>query len=671
MKRFNFNLSSFALGEIMDSNNLSQSKYYDSSYRIYNMMLSQSGSLLRRVGTKFMHDLGKNTIFRIISLDWHGDHIMMQIAHDKISFYINGAKLIIDNKEYSISAPWITKDVVDNLTYTYDQSGGGYIFLSAHKITQYLHYSNEYKFFFSDIHFWDGPYQERNKTDITVNVNSLNGNVILTASAPLFTTDDAVYKKGRLIRIYHSGLWGYGQISNYISSTVVKVDTKIPFISTLPTKDFRLGEWCPQNGYPEMVTFYNGRAYYCAKKKVWISTTSDYRNMSPSEIITQNNVVVDSIGHDKAISFNLAQADKIMWIASNKNNVLVGTKDGVFLIIPLKETEALSPYNYAVSKISSEKSSKIAIVTEFLTFYVDDTKKKIYALEITDNKVSFFKQINSYSEHLFKSGIQIMRYINYPSKMLLVVLETGNFLIGHLQMNNNNLVWAWCEQALSNDTHKVIDIGTYFKQDVQQIWLHTKTKIRGEEKFYIELLELRSWEYSYNSRVDLPYFLDSYALVKLIDNKITIPKHLMGKNIGVMSADNKTYIGEYFALDEVINIQFNKPNQDVIVGYNYRSVYKSQIFNKGINMHTKNGDKKIDFIKFIFSRSKNVNILDNNNNIIYRDIIDTTTNSMSEIGQEVNFNFWQYWDASPRIVLQQNSPFPMILNSLHVSILVR
>ncbi|MDR2008718.1 MAG: hypothetical protein LBQ34_07095 [Alphaproteobacteria bacterium] len=148
-----------------------------------------------------------------------------------------------------------------------------------------------------------------------------------------------------------------------------------------------------------MATIFGGRMYYGVsnknKKTIWISCAGDYTNMSPTTRVNENNVVSDIIGEDNAITLSIPRGKNILWLGSNKDNVMVGSQEGVWTLLPYNIESPISPFNYTVAGFNSQKNSSHMVSTDFATFYADWHRENIFAISVDKDKLLSMAHINN------------------------------------------------------------------------------------------------------------------------------------------------------------------------------------------------------------------------------------------------------------------------------------
>ncbi|MFL1781245.1 hypothetical protein ABSA28_00965 [Candidatus Hepatincolaceae symbiont of Richtersius coronifer] len=338
-------IASFKLGEVSDYINYANKdyNYLEASKKIANLLITPYGPLVKRPGSKFLQIIYQGKEIKLIAFEHNNNNILIEIYSKVFKFYLNGISLIKNNTAYTISTPWETVKEVKSLNYVLDEANNIFYFFSASVEPVKIKLDNDYNFTLSYMDFIDGPYQNINKTSTALTLSATSGsNKTLTATADIFSIADT---KGTLVRILHKGIWGIAKIVSFINPKTAHVNIIKNFADINASKDFRLSAWNDSQGFPELAVIFNGRLY-CAKNKankktLWISKLWDYENFAPTTNTIVNEISSDIITDENSITLNIPEGKEILWLSSNKDNVIIGTQEGVFTATSLKADQAI------------------------------------------------------------------------------------------------------------------------------------------------------------------------------------------------------------------------------------------------------------------------------------------------------------------------------------------
>lgn len=679
MKAFDLHFTSFIYGEVSSYVNVFSSKYYNSARKLQNLLVSPYGPLVRRAGSKLVTLLEDSRIINLQAFEDNNNMILMAFyggeAHGSISFYLNGEPLIQNGIPYSILTPWTTDEMVQNLCLTFDSDTKKHYIFSARVAPKVLSFDKDYIFTLEELNPKDGPYEDINKTDITISLDRLGEEgeeITAIASADFFQLLDC----DKPLRLMHDSLWGYGIINGFISATKVSLIVKTPFKSILPTKDFRMGVWGDNNGYPALGIVSNGRLYCASIVKdaasVWISNTNEYDNFAPttraSETLTDNYgkryiVEVDITTYTNAFTGKVNDGKEVLWLKANKDCVLIGAKEGIFAVMPLDNTEGLSPYNFHVKHLSSQKSSKHAISTDLVTCYADWFGYDLYSAEILQQDVLFFNHININAKHLFTSKVKDILLLDYPFNCLNILLETGQLLGSSFTLGKDSFNYAWYQYKLGKNA-KVLSMATTYNSKQIYLWLHVAREFQDSAKYSIEVIAFNNLPETYGASSDVNY-LDCYMERTIENNTISALQEFEGETLAVISADKTIDYGNHKVENGAIILNNSINLQPVVIGYPYSSIYESPVLDTNSTSTSSLGLlKKINSVGVKMPHTLSTELIIN----------EQTLPINSKVNQTNDFYHLPInssWQQNLSVVLRQSSPYSLTLEHIKVNVEIK
>ncbi|XWO13716.1 hypothetical protein HPDP_00417 [Candidatus Hepatincola sp. Pdp] len=679
MKTFDLHFTSFIYGEVASYVNIFSSKYYNSARKLENLLVSPYGPLVRRAGSKLVTLLEDNKTVNLQAFEDNNNMILMAFyggeSHGSISFYLNGKPLIQNGKPYSILTPYTTDEMVSNLCLTYDSDTKKHYIFNKRVAPKVLAFNEDYIFTLDDLDPKDGPYEDINKTDTTIHLDTLGEvgeEITAIASADLFHLLDC----NKPLRLMHDSLWGYGIINGFISAKEVSVIVKSPFHSLVPTKDFRIGAWGDDKGYPSLGTVFNGRLYCASTVKdsssLWISNTSEYDNFAPttraSETLTDNHneeytVEVDITTYTNAFTGKVNDGKEVLWLKANKDCVLIGAKEGIFALMPLDTTEGLSPYNFQVKRLSSQKSSKHAISTDLVTCYADWFGYDLYSVEVLQKDVLFFNHINANAKHMFNSKIKDILLLDYPFNSLNVLLDNGNLLGSSFTVGKDSFNYAWYQYQLGNNA-KIVSMATAYNAKQIYLWLHVAREFQGSTRYSIEVITFNNLPETYGSVSEANY-VDCYMERTIENNTISALQEFEAETLTVISTDKTIDYGKHKVENGAIVLQDSVNLQPVIVGYAYSSIYESPVLDTNSTSTTTLGlAKKINSVGIKIPNTLNANL------IVGKKILPINS-SIHETDNFYHLLVNSLWQQNPTVKVEQSSPYTLTLEHIKVSVDVK
>lgn len=680
MKAFDLHFTSFIYGEVSSYVNVFSSKYYNSAKKLENLLVSPYGPLVRRGGSQLVTLLKQQTgVVNLQAFEDNNNMILMAFtggeSHGTISFYLNGKPLVQNGTPYSILSPWTTDEMVANLCFTYDSNTKQHYIFNSRVAPKVLSFNEDYIFTLEELNPTDGPYKDINKTDITITLERLGEvgeEIEAIASAEFFTILDC----NKPLRIMHDSLWGYGIINGFISSTKVTLIVQTPFNSIEATTDFRLGAWGDNTGYPALGTIFNGRLYCASIFKdsysVWISNTGEYSNFAPttrhSETLRDNqdeeyDAEIDVITYTNGFTGEVSDGKEVLWLKANKDCVLIGAKEGIFALMPLDVNESLSPYNFQVKRLSSQKSSKHAISTDLVTCYADWFGFDLYSVEVLQKDTLFFNHINANAKHMFNCKIKDIILLDYPFNSLNVLLEDGRLLGSSFTIGKDSFNYAWYQYKLGNNA-KVLSMATAYNDAQIYLWLHVAREIQGNTKYSIEVIAFNNLPETYGGNSNVNY-VDCYVERTIENNVVPALQNFEGETLAVISTDKTIDYGSHVVKNGEITLLDSINLQPVIVGYSYNSIYESPVLDTDSTSTTTLGFlKKINSVGIKIPNTLNANVIIGKQRLPINSKINETNNFY-------HLPINSLWQQYPTFSIQQSSPYALTLEHIKVNVEVK
>ncbi len=393
----------------------------------------------------------------------------------------------------------------------------------------------------SETDFLDGPYIRENTTATTLNPSAATGTgITIVASAVTGINNDQGFLStdvGRLIRINHSGTWGYAKITAVGSTTSVTADVKSDFNGTSAQSAWRLGLYSDTTGYPVYGTFFEDRLWHggCSTEpqRIDSSKSGDYENLAPSD---PDGTVAD----DNAISYTLnsSQVNNIRWMEGTEKALLVGTAGAEWPIRPSSLSEAITPSNISGKPSSRRGSANIApILAGDAALFVQRAKRKVREFSFTFEKDGFVApDLNLLADHITIPSIEEIVYFEQPQSVMWSRRSDGA-LLGFTYEREQDVV-GWHEHELAGDSD---DAGTIAQVeslatvpsaagDRDELYLIVKRYINGTTERYVEVMS-KIWEVGDLS--EDAFYVDAGITINSVGGTSTIQglAHLEGESV--------------------------------------------------------------------------------------------------------------------------------------------
>jgi hypothetical protein len=323
--------------------------------------------------------------------------------------------------------------------------------------------------------------------------------LIVIAPSATFTSADV----GRQIRLEFGGVWLWGTITTYTSTTSIEatfVNQSPPwseidgewFTNVGRTDSFRLGAWSSTTGYPSVVMFHEQRLFFAKTTTqpltIWGSVSSDYWNMAPT---TRDSQVLDTSALDLTVASD--DGNPIQWLCSGPV-LLVGTEGSELQLKPTNISEPLTPTNFSVPKQTSYGSVpnmtplRVGSTVLFLQRAGNKIRELLYNFQIDQFEA---KDLTVVSEHILRQGLGANKIAHQAetSNILWCLLNSGS--LSAMTYERDQEVVAWHRHQIAGYNAKVESIAIIPSPDgtKDDIYLVVKRTILSSTYRFIEKIE--------------------------------------------------------------------------------------------------------------------------------------------------------------------------------------
>lgn len=419
------------------------------------------------------------------------------------------------------------------------------------------------------------PYTEINGTDTTLTAASGTGTMTVTASSTTGINNGDGFKAsdvGRGIRLRGDTgeTWGWGVISTVTNSTTILVDhdgDSQPF-STSAEKDWRLGAFSDDMGWPAAIGLYNDRICLGGAAStpdyVFLGATGGY---SPDKFDFSPSAKDGVVGADDAITrrANDGEINVVQWFGQNRNGLLVGTSDKEWVVRPASTNSVLAPDNAQVELVTSKGSAAIPSKSNgFANIFLQKTRKRVheiaYSFEVDGFRapdVSLFF-VNSLSERVCE-----MEWVQEPDNVFMMRTEDGN-LHGMTYFREEGVV-AWSKhQIAGGDVKSTVAIPSP-DASRDDLYMIVEREIDGQTVKYIEYIE--KYVIEGDERSDSIYADSCFVYDDVATSTVSGLDHLEGETVGVL-VDGKTHPDQTVSGGE-ITLSNGVEGSKIVVGLRY------------------------------------------------------------------------------------------------------
>jgi len=536
-------LTNFTSGELSPRLNgrIDLDKYYNSASSIHNFVVLMHGGVTKRPGTRFIREIkdsSKRT--RLIPFVFSKTQAyILEFGDQYIRFYKDEGIIVSSGSTpYEISTPYTTAQI-DQLEYV--QSADVLYIVHPNHIPKKLGRTGHTSWTLTDVDFFDGPYLDVNTTSTTMSNSGVSGSVTITASSTTGINNNTGFSAstdiGRLIRIQHSGNWGFAKITAVNSTTQVTatVDSERPYTASSGTHpEWQLGAFYTNN-YPSKATFFEERLFYANTdtnpNTIYGSVSADFDAFHP-------NAINGDIADDDAVIYTLT-SDQVNQITAMYGGryLHVFTKSGTFNVSSSSATAALTPTSVqAINETTDGASdSRIAPASKSVLF-IGKNKKRVREFAYNIDYDSFTSpDMTVLSEHLGFGGIAEIAFATYPNNVCWARRDDG-ILLG-LTYYRDQQVTAWHRHTIAGTDTKVKSIAVIPGIDdaFDTLYMIVERTINGATKQYVEFME-NEFRLADSQTKDDQFFLDSgLTYTGASTSTITGLDHLEGQTVSVLN----------------------------------------------------------------------------------------------------------------------------------------
>ena len=376
-----------------------------------NVIVQPQGGIRRRDGLKFIHDFTGFTDFKIIPFEFSvNDSYTLVLVNQRI--YIFKAGVLQTNINASgndyLAATAITGAMLDEINYT--QAVDTLILCHEDLEPQRLVRNSDTSWTLGALPITNIPAYAwtpvTSNPAATLTPSAVAGNIIVTASAGVFTLSAASYV-GQHIYI---NPFGTLRIIEKQSTTILKCFTEVGLFNTDAVAsgewELELGwedSWSVARGWPRSATFHEGRLYFGGSKQrqntIWGSRVIDYFNFDLGTALDDEAVEA---------TINTDQFNAITHIVSG-NIMRVFTTGGEF-IVSQAGADPITPATFLV-RPQTRLGSKPGVPVEDLNgaaLFVQRQGKSLNAFQYTDTTASYGAQaLSVLSSHLMKDPVDL------------------------------------------------------------------------------------------------------------------------------------------------------------------------------------------------------------------------------------------------------------------------
>ena len=553
-------VSTFASGEIEPRlyGRSDLTRYASAARRVENFIVLAQGGITRRPGTIFIGEAASFEDVVLIPFQYSTtQHYILELTGGRMRFYtLRGRIEDPPGTPAEVVTPWQQGELhAVRWTQTADEM---YLVHPAYQ-PQVLRRTSLSSFTLSPFAFQDGPYLPANPTETELTPDVTTGTATVTASANVFAASDV----GRFITFLHGTDRGHGVIAAFTSATEVDVTVLSPLGAATGTKNWALGAFSDELGWPSVVTFHEDRLLFAntetRPQTAWLSRTAQYDRFTPGA------------EPDRALQFTLAddQVNAIRWALSGAS-LFLGTSAGPFVVRASIQGEALSPSNITARRVSrAGAADDLVAPIQANAVYVDRNRRRLHDITFDVNVDDFAApELTPLVSHLAR-GLRSPVFQDDPWRCVWMIREGG--LLGMTYLREQQVV-AFHRHALGGTAEgdEVLSLASVSTDAGDEVWFAVRRTIEGQPYVYIECMA-RPYDtggFGTPQIEDGAWYLDSaLAYEGTPVSTVSGLGHLEGRVVEVLANDGahpvRTVSGGSVTLE--------RPSSKVVVGLGYTS----------------------------------------------------------------------------------------------------
>lgn len=294
-------------------------------------------------------------------------------------------------------------------------------------------------------------------------------------------TGDFTSQTGLVVTLEHAsgGFLGVARVTGYTGPTVVDAAVLNNFGSTGSSLDWQEGSWSTHRGFPQALSFYEGRLWHVGKGNYYGSITDAFTSFD-EDFEGDAGVINRSIGS--------GPVDNAFWLLPLQR-LLTGTAAGEVSARSTSFDEVLTPDNFNLKNASTQGSANVnAVVIDSNGVFVQRSGTRVY-------EESFNFESNDYAPtdltdaipEIGEPGIIRMAVQRQPDTRLHCVRSDGT--VAMLVREPDNDVLAWIDIETDGLVEDVVVLpGT----TEDQVYYHVNRTINGSTVRYLERWALES-----------------------------------------------------------------------------------------------------------------------------------------------------------------------------------
>ncbi|WP_022729776.1 hypothetical protein [Fodinicurvata sediminis] len=633
--------------------------YYNGARSLQNMISLPHGPAERRPGTHFVAP-AKYHDRRCALIDFEFSTIqtyIIEIGDAYLRFYRDKGQILDGNDDpYEIAAPWSESALFDEdgrMLLDYTQSYDVLFLAHGDHQPRELRRMGHSDWELVTFEFEDGPWLTENADDDkTLSPSGTTGTITITAAGhqPFAATD-----VGRLVRLRHSGEWGWCRITSFTSATEVEASVEGDLNGTGATAAWRLGAYSDTTGWPQAVMIRDGRLYFGGAR--------EYPNWYDASQVGGYNTFAPGDNDDDAFrrDINSEKVTAIRWLSSARE-IFAGTLGGEARIGGDSPNAIITPSNVSSTVSTRRGCARVRpIQVDDVILFVQRQGRKLNELVYSFESDAYrTADMTRRAPHLVRRGIRAIAWQPEPWSILWTV--TADDRLRSFTYVRAEEVTAWAPHSLGGEEAydaRVEDVASQPGKSQDELWMVTRRTIDGQTRRYIEVMD--SFRDEDTPAIDQVYLDCALDYDGAPTDTLSGLEHLEGCEVAIVTD------GANHPKRTVENgqIQLDYEASKVRVGLDYRSIVRPMSLEAAAREGTAQGKtKRVWKCTVRLERSLGMKIgrsLDSLDEVPFRRVEDAMDAPVPLMSGDIEVTFPGDYDSDADIWVVQDLPLPLMV----------
>jgi hypothetical protein len=456
---------------------------------------------------------------------------------------------------------------------------------------------------------------------------------------------------------------GFIKVLSVNSTTSANIEVLKPISSIAKTKDWLIGEWGGEDGYPTAVTLFDGRLWWGGKDRLWGSVSDDYENFD-YDFEGDSGPISRSIGTGPVAT--------IVWLLSLAR-LMAGRGGAVSSVRSSNFDEPLTPTNFTIKDASTRGAASTRPgQIDSRGVYIHANGRQLFELSYrVDAQDYSATDLTHYHQDIGLPGFNHLAVARSPDNRVFIVRNDGQLAAVLREQDGDANLASWWRISRDGNYESVAVLPGDLED---KVYVVVQTEIDGTTKRFLEVFARRDE----CTGEPVTKCLDSHIIYSGSATKtITGLDHLEGETVSVWGAalstdDNGRDLGTYTVSGGSIGL-LPIDVTTAVVGLPYTASFESSKLAYGAELSL-GTIKRINQISFVLFDA-------HAQSLSFGPDFDTLEPlPFVEDGEDVDTDYvWSHydkkvtsfpgrWDGDTRICLQAAGPRPVTVGAAMISV---